>query len=220
MTLSCPIGRMSQIFDPPATSKVIGLTGGIGTGKTEVSKILEGLGAAVINADLLGHKAYRAGTDGWRQVVETFGEEVLAEDGEVDRRRLGQRVFSEPSAMEKLEAIVHPKIREMASQKIDQLRRENAGTIVFEAALLIEAGWDSLVDEVWVTYAPESEVVARLRQSKGLSEGEVRKRIGAQLPLEERAKHGQVVIDNSGTPEALRNTVEAIWNERLKEKDG
>jgi len=174
----------------------------------------------LINADLLGHKAYRAGTDGWRRVVETFGEGVVGEDGEVDRRRLGERVFSKPSAREKLDAIVHPKIREMAGRKIDQLRHGNAGTIVFEAALLIEAGWDSLVDEVWVTYAPEAEVVARLKRSKGLSEREVRKRIGAQLPPGERAKLGQVVIDNSGTPEALRSTVEGIWKERLEKKDG
>ncbi|MQF70256.1 dephospho-CoA kinase [SAR202 cluster bacterium AD-804-J14_MRT_500m] len=199
---------------------VIGLTGGIGTGKTQVSKILAHMGAQIINADQLGHESYRAGTDGWQQIVDTFGKGIVKSDGEIDRRALGDRVFPDPIARAQLEAIVHPKIAGLAKKRINELRRENAGTIVFEAAILIEAGWDSLVDEIWVTHATEGIVIARLRKSKGLSETGARDRITAQIPVQDRIKQGQVIIDNSGTLEGLQKTVEVIWNERLKEKGG
>lgn len=198
---------------------VIGLTGGIGTGKTQVSQILARMGAQVVNADHLGHESYKAGTDGWEQIVDTFGETIVGSDGEIDRRALGKRIFSDPTSRAKLDAIVQPKIAELAEKRINELQSKNAGTIVFEAAILIEAGWDSLVDEVWVTHATEDVVLARLKKNKGLSEEESRDRIEAQLPVQERTMHGQVIIDNSGTLEGLQEMVETIWNERLKEKD-
>lgn len=197
--------------------RVIGLTGGIGTGKSEVSRILEELGAVVISADHLGHEAYSPHTETWRKVVDAFGEEVVGADGQIDRKRLGAIVFANPPARAKLNSIVHPQIAELARRKIAELRCQEADTIVLEAALLIEAGWDSLVDEVWITCALEETVLERLKRRNHQSEAEIRSRISSQLPFEERAKHGQVIIENTATLKELRAKVEGLWKSRQKE---
>ena len=120
---------------------VIGVTGGIGTGKTEVSKILECLGADVINADLVGHEAYEPDTEGWREVVEAFGEGILTAGGEVDRKKLGAIVFNNPGDLERLNAIMHPRIYRMIEERIETLGRGGRDIVVVEAALLLEANW-------------------------------------------------------------------------------
>ena len=193
---------------------VIGLTGGIGTGKTEVAGILEELGATVINADLLGHEAYRPHTDGWRDVVAAFGEGVLGSSGEVDRRKLGSIVFGDPEALRLLNAIVHPLIYGMTEERIQALRATGSRVVVVEAALLVEANWVSLVDEVWVTTSPEERAVQRIVSRNNLDEGAVRARIGSQMAQEERVHYADAVIDNSGTLEDLRGRVKELWNSR------
>jgi dephospho-CoA kinase len=197
--------------------KVIGLTGGIGTGKSAVAQILQELGAVVISADRLGHEAYKPNTETWRKVVEAFGPDILSPGGEIDRRKLGTIVFANPQALKKLNSIVHPQIRLLAEQKLDELRKRKVGTIIVEAALLFEAGWDSLVDEVWVTYAPEDIVLKRLQTRDGLSKQEVQNRINSQVPFHERAKRSSVIINNSGTPQELREQVLKLWSSRQKE---
>ena len=197
---------------------VIGLTGGIGTGKTEVSRLLQGLGAKVIEADTVGHDAYLPHTDGWREVVAAFGEQVLAPDGTVDRGRLGALVFRDPQARDRLNAILHPRMFRMMQERIQTLKSQGVQVIVVEAALLIEAGWTPLVEEVWVTVAPQEEVVRRLRGRSGLTEEEVRARIRAQLPQEERVRQAHVVIDNSGGIDHLRRQVEYLWKTRVEPK--
>ncbi|MBM3926249.1 MAG: dephospho-CoA kinase [SAR202 cluster bacterium] len=197
--------------------KVIGLTGGIGTGKSAVAQILQELGAVLISADRLGHEAYKPNTETWRKVVDAFGPQVAAPSGEIDRRRLGAIVFADPKALKKLNAIVHPQIRRLAEQKLEELRKQKIDTIVVEAALLFEAGWDSLVDEVWVTYAPEDIVLKRLQVRDGLTKQEVQNRIKSQIPFDERAKRSSVIINNSGTPEQLREQVLKLWVSRQKE---
>ena len=195
--------------------RVIGLTGGIGTGKTQVSKKLQELGAQVVNADLLAHEVYEPHTEAWREIVQAFGDGVLATNGEVDRERLGAIVFSDPDALKRLNAITHPRAYRMTEERIRRLRRQGEGVVVVEAPLLLEANWTPLVDEVWATSSPEEQVVRRLRARDGLDEEAVRARIRSQTPQAERVKHAQVVIDNSGSLAQLRDRVEALWISRV-----
>ena len=169
----------------------------------------------VINADALGHETYKPGGETWRRVVDAFGEEVVGPGGEIDRRRLGRVVFADPAARAKLNAITWPEITRLARSRIQGLRRQEAGTIVLEAALLIEAGWDSLVDEVWITRSPREKVVDRLKDRDGLPEEEISRRISSQLSFEERLAGGGVVVDNAAGLEELDATVRNLW-ETLK----
>lgn len=193
---------------------VIGLTGGIGTGKSEAARVLEELGAVRVSADELAHEAYRPGTDTWREVVAAFGEEVLLPNGEIDRRKLGPIVFGDPAALARLNAIVHPRIYSMAEARIREHRAGDAPAVVLEGALLIEAGWTPLVDELWMTAAPEDQVVERLRVRNHRPD-EVRARMGAQMPAGERARHAQVIIDNAGDKARLRQRVLEVWEQRI-----
>jgi len=194
---------------------VIGLTGSIGTGKSEVARLLGSLGAELINADLVGHEAYAPNTDGWRQVVEAFGRDILQPSDEIDRRKLGAIVFSDPEQMAKLNAIMHPRIAEMVGERIEKLRGQGKEVVVVEAALLFEAKWDYLVDEVWSTDAPVETVIQRLRDRNGLEEEEVRKRIDSQMDREERLARSHLVVDNSGDVAALEQTVSSLWETRV-----
>ena len=198
--------------------RIIGLTGGIGTGKSEVAKILQELGAEVISADQLGHEAYRPGTDTWGAVVAAFGAGILQTDGQVDRKKLASLVFSDPSALTRLNAIVHPGIRHLLQARLHAHQEQGTKVAVVEAAVLIEAGWDSLVDEVWVVAASQDEVVRRLRRCGTLTEEQIRQRIKAQISPEERAQHADVVIDNQGELTQLRAQVEALWRERVQRR--
>ena len=193
---------------------VIGLTGGIGTGKTHVSRLLEDLGAAIVNADLLGHEVYAPQSEGWRAVVDAFGEGIVADNGEIDRRALGGIVFSDPDALQQLNAIMHPRIYALAEQRLNSLAEQGVTNAVLEAALLIEAKWTPLVDEVWVTVSPEEDVVARLRY-RDMDEATARSRIDSQMPQAERVEHADVVIDNSTTPEELSATIRDLWTSRV-----
>ena len=188
---------------------VIGLTGGIGTGKTQVSDILASLGATIINADQVGHEAYLPSTKTWHDVVAAFGRGVLSESGEIDRRKLGGIVFSDPDALKRLNSITHPRIFEMIRERIDQL--EDTRLVVVEAALLIEANWTPLVDQVWVVTSAEGDVVARLAARNNFSEESIRARIASQMPQAERVTHADVIINNDGDLDELRSRVREAW---------
>ncbi len=193
---------------------VIGLTGGIGTGKSEVCGILSTLGAVVINADLVGHEVYRPQTEGWHRIVETFGKDVLGPTGAIDRKKLGAIVFSDAEALERLNAIAHPRIYASIEERIAELKREGRAVTVVEAALLIEANWTPLVDEVWVVVSDEQNVIDRLK-NRHLDHASIRARISAQMPQRERVNHGDVVIDNNGNLAALTRSVEQLWASRV-----
>ena len=195
---------------------VIGLTGGIGSGKSEVSRMLRELGATVIDADRVGHEAYRPHTESWKDLVDEFGRDILLPNGEIDRKKLGARVFSSPQELARLNAIVHPRMYTMMEERLEALRRQGTEVVVMEAAVLIEAGWTPLVDEVWVTTAPEDVAVQRIRQRNGMPGEEVRQRIRSQLSSEERAKQAAVVIENSGGMEELRERVREAWSSRVR----
>jgi len=195
---------------------VIGLAGGIGTGKSEVARLLRQLGAEVLDADRVGHEVYRPGTEGWRRVVEAFGPEVVGPDGQIDRKRLGSLVFGDPSALARLNAIVHPVMYRIMEERLEAMRRRGVRVAVLDAAILLEAGWRPLVDEVWVVTAPEEVAVERAVRRTGLDPEAIRARLRAQMPQEERIRYADAVIDNSGDLEHLRAQVLTLWNERVR----
>ena len=191
----------------------VGLTGGIGTGKSLVSEILQKLGAHVISGDALGHEAYLPGTKGFDQVVTAFGNEIVGEDGFVDRKKLGPIVFSDPSNLEMLNSIMHPLIYEMIKERIANI--SDVSIVVVEAAVLIEANWQDLFDEIWVVTSDEEIVISRLAERNNLSREDAISRIKSQMSQDERITHAHVEIDNSGTKSDLEQTVKDIWNNKL-----
>jgi len=198
--------------------KTIGVTGGIGSGKSAVVAALAEHGATVIDADRVGHAVYLPGTPGWERVVETFGRDVVALDGTIDRKRLGALVFADPGALARLNAIVHPLIRQAVATRVAAAR---GGTqpVVVEAALLIEAKWHDLVDEVWVVVAAPDVIEARLANQRGMDRAAIAARVRAQLSDSDRLAHATVSIDNSGSREALAAQVARLWRERLAPPD-
>lgn len=194
--------------------KTIGLTGGIGSGKSTAAAILAELGADVIDADRIGHEVYLPGTTGWDQVVSAFGREITAPDGTIDRKRLGAIVFTDRTRLAELNAIVHPLIAQAVAQRLAD-RGGSGKPLVVEAAVLIEANWQTLVDEVWLVVASPEAVVARLASQRGLSQEAIEARVRSQLSEAERRKHAHVVIDNSGSLQALRARLTRLWTERV-----
>lgn len=195
--------------------KTIGLTGSIASGKTTAALHLERRGAHRIDADRLGHLAYEPGTAAHRAILDAFGQEVAGENGRVDRRALGALVFAEAGALERLTAIVWPEIRRLAEERLAILHASDPdGIVVLEAAVLLEAGWDGLVDEVWVLLADPDTALRRALLRDGSDETEVRRRIEAQLSNEERAQRAHVVIENDSDEALLLHRLDAEW-ERL-----
>ena len=194
----------------------IGLTGGIGTGKSSVTEAFQSLGAAVINADLLGHDAYLPGTIGFEEVVTEFGQEIVGSDGQIDRKKLGPIVFSDSSKMDRLNEIMHPLIRDLIDERLVSLESSQNKVAVVEAAILIEAGWKSLFDEIWVVSSNQNVVIERLQSRNGLDVKQAMSRINSQMPQKERVQYADRIIDNSGTVEQLRCRVNKIWLEKSK----
>lgn len=193
---------------------VIGLTGGIATGKTLVSKTLRDLGATIINADLVGHEAYLPHTETWQAVVDAFGTDILDPEGQIVRPKLGAVVFSDPAKLELLNSIVHPRIYAMIGDRIGAMKTDGVEAVVVEAALLIEAGWTPLVDEIWVTTSPMEQVYSRLT-GRGLSPEQARVRIESQMPQEERVTHADVVLVNDAGEVELQSAVREQWDQRV-----
>lgn len=197
---------------------VIGLTGGIGSGKSEATRILERLGAVVFNADRLGHEAYRTGTSTWHAIVKAFGDGVVGDDGEIDRKLLGGIVFGGRDQLVRLSEIVWPEIRRVLAARIANERREGTSSaVVVEAAVLLEAGWDDLVDEVWVVDVPESIAVSRL-QARGMSPETARSRSQFQSTRSERNSRAQVLIRNDTDLKGLETAIRKAWDGRVRTK--
>ena len=200
-----------------SSMKVIGLVGGIGSGKSAVRVMLADLGAAVIDADRVGHEVYLPGTPGFDAVVAAFGPGIVDAEGRIDRPRLGAIVFSDPAKLVQLNAIVHPLIRaEIARRTEEQRTIGTAPAVVVEAAVLLEAGWRDLVDEVWLVASDRAQVLHRLVESRGLSGAEIEARLARQMNDEERRAASTVVIENRGTLEELRSTIERLWRQRIE----
>ena len=196
---------------------VIGLTGGIASGKTTVSEQLDGLGAEIINADLVGHQVYLPGTDAYKDIIDTWGEDLADPDTkEIIRQKLGGIVFSDPEHLKTLNSITWPRIYDMVDHILYDHRSNDVKVAVLEAALLIEADWTALVDEVWVTAVPVEVASARLQKRNNLTEEQALLRISSQISNEERAATADVVIDTTPSLEQVEATVLDVWAERTK----
>ena len=191
---------------------VIGLTGGIATGKSTASQLLQARGAVIIDADKLGHRVYEPDTRGFERVVNAFGHDIVKPDGQIDRRVLGGKVFGAPEEMDRLTAISWPEIRRMAIEDIAEAReRDPEAIIVLEAAVLFEAGWQDLCDEVWTITTKLKTTIARLKTRNGLTAQQAVARIDSQMSNKERAALSDVKIDNSDDLEKFEKRIERQW---------
>ncbi|MBL6708172.1 MAG: dephospho-CoA kinase [Pseudomonadales bacterium] len=191
---------------------IIGLTGGIASGKSTVAQALGDRGAYIIDADKLGHTAYLAGSGAFDQVVAAFGTDIVADDGEIDRRKLGGKVFGNEAALKQLTDIVWPAIRAMAEKEIANAQRAAPERIVvLEAAVLIEADWLDLADQIWVTVVEPAVAIERACARDNLSADAVQTRLDAQLSNDERKSYADHVIDNSSDQAHLLAQVESLW---------
>jgi dephospho-CoA kinase len=191
---------------------VIGLTGNIATGKTVVAAMLQDLGARVIDADLVAHEVIKAGTPSWQRVVDLFGEDILRPDGEIDRARLGDRVFADPEELSRLEEIVHPEVIAESQLLLEQPADPGRPNVaVIEAIKLLEAGMAAQCNEVWVVTSPREVQLQRLTQRRGMSVEQAELRIDAQPSQADKIAVADVVIDNSGTLERTHEQVHTEW---------
>jgi dephospho-CoA kinase len=194
-------------------TRVIGLTGGIGSGKSTVSRFLAELGAVIIDADKIGHEIYRPDTDTWRQLVKTFGSGILVPDNTIDRKKLGAIVFGDKQELQRLNAIIHPQITQEIKKRIEECRRRAVKVIVLDAPVLLEANAKNLVDEIWVVVADDGNVIKRAAARTGLTEQQIRDRVHSQLSNTERTKNARVVISNDGNTEDLRGKIRELWEQ-------
>ncbi len=190
---------------------VIGLTGGIGSGKSTVAEMLREKGAEVLSADLVGHEVYQPGRPAWQEIVDAFGREVVAADGSIDRKRLGAIVFADPRALKRLNAITHPRMKELMREKLSELNGRGVAVALLEAALLFDAGWDDLTDEVWVTVAPPEVAARRTAERSGIAVEEALARIRVQMSNEERTRRASVIIGTDCALEETRGQVAEEW---------
>jgi dephospho-CoA kinase len=197
--------------------KIIGLTGGIGSGKSTVALILKELGATIIDLDKVGHQVLNPGTPGWRETVEAFGQEILSPYGTVDRQKLAKIVFDDPEALEKLNRITHPKIDLEVQSRLRIFEAQGAEVVVIEVALINAVSWASQAEQIWVVKSPKETTINRLKE-RGMNESESLARMASQSPAEEHIKQGLILINNDGTLEDLKTKVVKMWKQ-LHNKD-
>ena len=190
----------------------VGLTGGIGSGKSTVARLLEKRGAVVFDADLLAREAVEPGTPGHAAVIERFGADVLAPGGELDREALASIVFADPAARRDLEQIVHPEVRRLFAEG-SEAYRDTDRVVVFSAPLLVETGMHTAFEILVVVSATVATQIERLMRQRGMSEPSIRARIDAQAPLEDKAAAADFLVDNEGSLDELESQVEQLWND-------
>jgi dephospho-CoA kinase len=196
--------------------KVIGLTGGIASGKSFVANILEGFGAVIVDADLLAREVVMPGEPAYLDIVAAFGATVVRPDGSLDRTALGRVVFADSSARKVLEGITHPRIAELAARRIEAERLRGSRILFYVVPLLIEAGLTSMVDEVWVVLVSREVQTERLMTRDDIPREEALRKISAQMPLDQKAAYADVIIDNGGLPEETVHRVSVEWKRLLE----
>ena len=189
---------------------MVGLTGGIASGKSTVAAILRRLGADIINADELAREVVEPGREAWREIVSTFGSGVLQMDQTIDRRKLRQIIFNDAEARRKLEAIIHPRVRALAEEKIRACEAAGSALVVYEVPLLFEALIHHWIRPVILVACDVEKQKARLKERDGLSDAEAQNHIGAQMSLEEKRKLSDYVVENNGTLAELEAQVRAV----------
>jgi dephospho-CoA kinase len=199
------------VTPPPRPFLLVGLTGGIATGKSTVDAVLRELGACIIDADVLAREVVEPGEPALTEIAAAFGPDVLGPDGRLDRKALGAIVFADPDRRRKLEAMTHPRIRERFQQRIDELTaRDFRGLVFFDAPVMIESGNYRNMDRLVVVIADEPTQIARLMARDGVDRAEALRKIRSQMPLDEKAKLADYVIDNSGNPEATETRAREV----------
>ena len=197
---------------------LVGLTGGIATGKSLVSEILRGLGTYIIDADKIAREWVEPQKPAWLEIVEIFGKDIVNKDRTINRKRLGEIVFNDPLKKRKLEEIVHPRVIEEESRMVKEyLKIKPDGIVIIDAALLIEAGSHKRVDKLIVVYADKETQTKRLMERDGLSRPDAEKRIASQMPLDEKVKMADFVIDNSKSIEGTQRQTIDIFNKLRNE---
>ncbi len=192
---------------------VIGLTGGIATGKSLISGFLKEKGAVIIDADELAKNAVIPKSPAWQEIYECFGKEYFDKEGNIDRKKLGKLVFSKPSAREKINSIIHPRVIRETEELLEHYRKEKmAKVVVVDAPLLIEAGMTGMVDEVWLVAVSPAIQLKRLRERDGISLSEAQQRVTSQMPLDDKLAYADRVIDNSGSQAETLKRVGDLWN--------
>ncbi|MDQ7801323.1 MAG: dephospho-CoA kinase [Armatimonadota bacterium] len=193
--------------------KLVALTGGIASGKTTVARMLRELGAEVVDADALAREVVSAGSAALQEIVASFGPELLLPDGQLDRRKLAERVFSDPAARARLNAIVHPRVRERMRQEVDRIRsRRPDAVVVLDVPLLFDVPLPELESlPAIVVYASPRTQLDRLRERDRLTEEEAERRLRAQRPLREKLVHARWVVDNDGDLDRTRAQVREVW---------
>ena len=190
---------------------VIGLAGGICSGKSTLASLLEKRGAVVISADLLAHELYGPGTSTCEQVLTAFGSGILEGDGRIDRRKLGTIVFADGAALERLNGIVRPPLKRLVRHNLAKVRASGSEVVVLEAAVLVQAGWTDIVSEVWLTMVPLHVATERLVKRNGFSRDEAVSRIVSQPPAQQQVFHADVVVDMSCALEDVGRLAETAW---------
>jgi dephospho-CoA kinase len=190
--------------------KLIGLTGGVGSGKSTVATMLRELGAVVVDADEASHAVYEPGTPGFEAVVAEFGDYYVS-DGRIDRQRLGELIFKDAASRRRLNAIVHPLVRDWMAARTAEAVEQGANVVIQDVPLLFENGLEPLYSSVVLVYVPEEMQLERLVKGRGLTPERAHAVIATQVPIEEKRRRAHIVIDNSGTPEQTRAQVEQLW---------
>ncbi|MFC1926720.1 dephospho-CoA kinase [Chloroflexota bacterium] len=198
---------------------LVGLTGGIASGKSTVSQMFAELGAAVIDADKVGHEVLQGHVETRRELVAAFGEGILTSEGEIDRGNLADIVFNSSESLVQLNRIMHPVIYRIIEERVEALHLKGFEIVIVEAAVLIEAHWTDLVDQVWVTLAPEEIVIKRLCANKGFTVEQAKARINSQMPIDERAGYADVIINTDCNLSTVRAQVESIWHKLQAQKE-
>jgi dephospho-CoA kinase len=208
----CHGGLHSRGF---SLSRVIGLTGGIASGKSTVAGMLAAKGAWIVDADQLARRVVCPGSPALSEIVRSFGPEVIAADGALDRSRLADLVFADESARQRLNAIVHPGVLELSREEIREAQVAGAGIVVYDVPLLFETQRQAEFDGTLVVWVEAQTQVLRLRLRSDLSESEAEARIASQMPLERKRELADWVIDNSGSLEETQELVDALWRDQL-----
>lgn len=191
---------------------IIGLTGGIASGKSTVSAMLAKKGAVILDADQIARELVEPGKSAWQEITHWLGRDVLLEDNTIDRERLGRLIFQDETMRRKLNAIIHPRVGQEMAFRTGQVREAcPEAMLVYNVPLLIEAGMCDTADLVLLVYVPEDIQLQRLQRRDNLSHEEAVSRIRAQMPLEEKKKYAHILIDNSGTPADTSVQVDELW---------
>lgn len=195
--------------------KVIGLTGGIACGKSTASAYLKELGACIVDTDGISRETTKKGGRGYEAVLKHFGDGLLTESGEIDRKKLGGIVFSDEAKRRQLNELLHPIVIEESIDQMNKAREDGYAVCILDVPLLFESGMEKLCDETWLVYVSEEEQIRRILKRDGLDRAAAKARIDSQMPLEEKMKYADRAVDNSGTVEDMQRRLKALWEESV-----